>query len=306
MQEETVWDTEATRVSKYYRAPSAGSSDSKVKVYHLRPAPGQFIAQISGQTEEEACRYAETRMNVQNNYVSLGAWGGYIIVGFDHSVYNKPDVSSNGGYDFAIIGNPFDGSSEPGIVYVMQDENGDGLPNDTWYELRGSETGKAETYQHYVRVILNLIDLNQSLIRNAKVSKLCCSCDNIYHTAALYCNLASETISCVNDLLYAVYIGCKSGNNDSVCLIFIEKIIKHMSHRTFRHGKSGSLCISTVTHQCQYSLSSNLCKTLQINGISEYRSIIYFKVAGMHYDACRRIDCKCRCILGLSSSHAEF
>lgn len=69
--------------------------------------------------------------------------------GFDHSVYNKPDVSSNGGYDFSIIGNPFDGSSEPGIVYVMQDENGDGLPNDTWYELRGSETGKAETYQHY-------------------------------------------------------------------------------------------------------------------------------------------------------------
>lgn len=135
--------------AKYYRAPSAGSSDSKVKVYHLRPAPGQFIAQISGQTEEEACRYAETRMNVQNNYVSLGAWGGYIIVGFDHSVYNKPDVSSNGGYDFSIIGNPFDGSSEPGIVYVMQDENGDGLPNDTWYELRGSETGKTETYQHY-------------------------------------------------------------------------------------------------------------------------------------------------------------
>ena len=39
--------------AKYYRAPSAGSSDSKVKVYHLRPAPGQFIAQISGQTEED-------------------------------------------------------------------------------------------------------------------------------------------------------------------------------------------------------------------------------------------------------------
>ena len=158
-------------------------------------------------------------------------------------------------------------------------------------------TSCCDQYYLFIRVILNLIDLNQSLIRNAKVSKLCCSCDNIYHTAALYCNLASETISCVNDLLYAVYIGCKSGNNDSVCLIFIEKIIKYMSHRTFRHGKSGSLCISTVTHQCQYSLSSNLCKTLQINGISEYRSIIYFKVAGMHYDACRRIDRKCRCIL---------
>ncbi len=43
----------------------------------------------------------------------------------------------------------FDGSSEPGIVWVMQDENGDGLPNDTWYELRGSEYGKAETWQDY-------------------------------------------------------------------------------------------------------------------------------------------------------------
>lgn len=135
--------------AKYYRAPGAGSSDSKVKVYNLRPAPGQFIAQISGQTEAEACRYAETRMNVQNNYVSLGAWGGYIIVGLDHSIYNKPAVNGNGGYDFSIVGNPFDGSSEPGIVYVMQDENGDGLPNDTWYELRGSETGKPETYQNY-------------------------------------------------------------------------------------------------------------------------------------------------------------
>lgn len=135
--------------AKYYRAPDADSSDSKVKVYNLRPAPGQFIAQISGQTEAEACRYAETRMNVQNNYVSLGAWGGYIIVGLDHSIYNKPTVNGNGGYDFSIVGNPFDGSSEPGIVYVMQDENGDGLPNDTWYELRGSETGKPKTYQNY-------------------------------------------------------------------------------------------------------------------------------------------------------------
>lgn len=31
----------------------------------------------------------------------------------------------------------------------MQDENGDGLPNDTWYEVKGSETGKPETIQDY-------------------------------------------------------------------------------------------------------------------------------------------------------------
>lgn len=61
----------------------------------------------------------------------------------DHSIVNDGD------YNIAITGNAFDGSSEPGIVWVMQDENGDGLPNDTWYELRGSEYGKAETWQDY-------------------------------------------------------------------------------------------------------------------------------------------------------------
>ncbi len=132
----------------HYRAPKAGSSNSKVKVYNILPAPGQFVQQISGKTEAEACRYAETRMNEVVSYVSLGAWGGYIVVGFDHSVYNASS-NDNSQYDFSIIGNAFNGNSEPGIVYVMQDENGNGLPDDTWYELKGSETGKSTTWQNY-------------------------------------------------------------------------------------------------------------------------------------------------------------
>ena len=31
----------------------------------------------------------------------------------------------------------------------MQDENGNGLPDDTWYELKGSEYGKSGTWQDY-------------------------------------------------------------------------------------------------------------------------------------------------------------
>ena len=53
-------------------------------------------------------------------------------IGFDHSVENS------GAYDLAIKGNQFPDWSEPGIVWVMQDENGDGEPNDTWCELKGS------------------------------------------------------------------------------------------------------------------------------------------------------------------------
>ena len=118
-------------------------------VYDYTPAPGQFIGELktggfdgTETTHEDAIAYAESRLT-DEKFVSLGAFGGYIVVGFDCIVENSE------GYDFSIGGNAFDGSSEPGVVWVMQDENGDGEPNDTWYELSGSETGKAETIQNY-------------------------------------------------------------------------------------------------------------------------------------------------------------
>lgn len=103
------------------------------KIYEYMPAPGQFINEnFKATTMEEACAWAQKRMEAKS-FVSLGAWGGYIIAGFDHSVEN------DGGYNLAIAGNAFHNSSEPGIVWVMQDENGNGLPDDTWYELKGSD-----------------------------------------------------------------------------------------------------------------------------------------------------------------------
>ena len=141
----------------YYRARSGASNANWNKVYDYTPAPGQFINELktggfdgTQTTPEAAIAYAEKRMsevdrdgNPYPNWVSLGGFGGYIVVGFDHSIDNTGD------YDLAILGNSFSGSSEPGIVWVMQDENGNGLPDDTWYELAGSETGKAETIRNY-------------------------------------------------------------------------------------------------------------------------------------------------------------
>lgn len=127
-----------------YRQRFSGCKKEWNRVYEFLPAPGQFINEhYTVYTMQEACKYAEERLQTGSQYVSLGGFGGYIIVGFDHSIENK------GEYDFAITGNSFNGSSEPGIVWVMQDENGNGLPDDNWYELKGSETGKPETIQDY-------------------------------------------------------------------------------------------------------------------------------------------------------------
>ncbi|MCI9606576.1 MAG: cell surface protein [Muribaculaceae bacterium] len=143
--------------SELYRAPSATSSPYSTKVFEWVPAPGQFIGEtvVGGMTGNEttlelANKWAEQRLS-SNYYVSLGGFGGYIIVGFDHSIAKK-----DGQYDFSIMGNAFlnaqsgaGGSNEPGIVYVMQDVNGNGLPDDEWYELRGSDTGLGTTLQCY-------------------------------------------------------------------------------------------------------------------------------------------------------------
>ncbi|MBR5877863.1 MAG: PKD domain-containing protein [Alistipes sp.] len=115
------------------REKSSASQKACNRVYSYTPAPGQFINEkesgFAGEsTLEEATAYAEQRLSA-GRYVSLGAWGGEIVVGFDHSV--------EGG--FSIGSNFYDGSSEAGIVWVSQDTNRNGQPDDEWYELRGSE-----------------------------------------------------------------------------------------------------------------------------------------------------------------------
>ncbi len=137
----TVLPAEGT----YFRAADAFSSAFISQVCEYTPAPGQFINEgYTATTMQEACDYAYGRLS-EGAFVSLGAFGGYIIVGFDHSV----ESGGEGALDLQITGNAHSSSSEPGIIWVSQDENGNGLPDDTWYELRGSEYGKPETWQDY-------------------------------------------------------------------------------------------------------------------------------------------------------------
>lgn len=127
-----------------YKREQNGSSQAQWnKVYEFLAASGQFVNEgYSVFTMAEATAYAEDRLK-KEGYVSLGGFGGYIVLGFDHSIDN------DGSYNLQIKGNSFAGSSEPGVVWVMQDENGNGQPDDTWYELKGSEYGKGREIRDY-------------------------------------------------------------------------------------------------------------------------------------------------------------
>lgn len=127
----------------YFRSIATGNKATAAKAFDYIPAPGQFINYQIGSTKTKALTDLQNALN-NNSAPYIGAYGGYWIVGFDHSVTNV-----EGKADLKIAGNAFAGWSEPGIVWVMQDENGNGLPDDTWYELAGSEANKSETKTRY-------------------------------------------------------------------------------------------------------------------------------------------------------------
>ena len=126
------------------------------RVLEYNPAPGQFVNTMP--QYEEGDTYATMLQKVEasiagtnRSLISLGAWGGYVTFAFDHSVVNTPNQS-----DFLIEGNSFyasatskGGSSEPGIVMVSIDINQNGLPDDPFYQLAGSEYANPNTLHHY-------------------------------------------------------------------------------------------------------------------------------------------------------------
>lgn len=107
-------------------------------MFEFLPAPGQNTNKSLGTIA------AAESLKGKQGLVSLGAWGGYIVLGFDHTVINEP-----GKEDIIVYGNAQSNFAEPAIVWVMQDENGNGLPDDTWYELKGSEFGKEGYVRNY-------------------------------------------------------------------------------------------------------------------------------------------------------------
>ena len=126
------------------------------KVLEYNPAPGQFINTMP--QYEKGDTYATMLQKVEESIagtnrtlISLGAWGGYVTFAFDHSVVNTPNQS-----DFLVEGNSFyasatskGGSSEPGIVMVSIDINQNGLPDEPFYQLAGSEYATPSTLHQY-------------------------------------------------------------------------------------------------------------------------------------------------------------
>ena len=130
------------------------------KAFDYLPAPGQFVNKMpkydEGDTQEDMnAKVAKSLVGKDASMITLGGWGGYVTMGFDHTIVNVA-----GKMDFRIEGNgfaassnpdpnaPLGGSCEPGIIMVSYDANGNGKADDEWYEINGSAnfSGKKELF----------------------------------------------------------------------------------------------------------------------------------------------------------------
>lgn len=112
-------------------------------VLDYTPAPGQYTnADFIGTPQA-----SNSLVGNNKGLVSLGAFGGSITVYFPSGIKNDP--ANPYGVDFTIYGNATLTWSEPGIIQVMKDENHNGLADDTWYEIAGSEHFWKSTNDNY-------------------------------------------------------------------------------------------------------------------------------------------------------------
>jgi len=132
------------------------------KVFEFKPAPGQFVNDLpvanDSDTADRVLQRANSYLAKKNgDLISLGAFGGYVVFGFDHTILNI-----KGKRDFRVLGNAFwaeanpnpnvgmrGGSSEAGVIMVSYDKNKNGLPDDEWYEIEGGGHKMDKTIHNY-------------------------------------------------------------------------------------------------------------------------------------------------------------
>ena len=115
-------------------------------VCQYMPAPGQFVGEMPKYEEgDDSLSMADKCLELlqKGEMITLGGFGGYVTIRFGKTVHNLS------GADFRIDGNAFEGSLEPGVVWVSADVNGNGKPDDPWYELYGSEQAAGRSTKRY-------------------------------------------------------------------------------------------------------------------------------------------------------------
>jgi len=121
-------------------------SDFASTVVSYTPAPGQLVNNASFNDPGRALGPPVAGGTIapdNTSLVTLGGFGGAITLAFDHTVLDDPHNTL--GLDFIVFGNAFwsggnpnSSFAEPGTIEISLDTNNDGVANDPWFLIPGS------------------------------------------------------------------------------------------------------------------------------------------------------------------------
>ncbi|GHU78674.1 hypothetical protein FACS1894145_1220 [Bacteroidia bacterium] len=164
----------------------SAQSSYATRVIKFMPAPGQFTNEAIAQSNS-----AEKILETTGGMISLGSFGGYVILGFDQPIANNP--KNPYGVDFSIKGNSFAANlygvwTEPAAVQVMKDLNKNGVPDDgEWYELAGSDYYMSATKKNVEMTYYNPnYDVRYTIPWNTNSGETGALLSNQFHSHAYY------------------------------------------------------------------------------------------------------------------------
>ena len=126
--------------------PIVAASPFATRVVEYSPAPGQFVNDSNFNDPQEALGPPSgggTSAPNNESVVTLGGFGGSIVLGFDHTILDEPlnplgldaIVFTNA---YWVGGNPDRHWAECATIEISRDDNANGQADDTWYLIPGS------------------------------------------------------------------------------------------------------------------------------------------------------------------------
>ena len=148
--------------------------------------------------------------------------------------------------------------------------------------------------EHYLlrRILVQLIHADEGALRDVHIAQLLRHGGVVHHAAAAECHLAAILHGQIDDLLHAVDVGSKGGNDDPLVAGTGEQIAHACSHLLLGGGKARALGVGGIAQQGQHAALTVLGQCGQVGDAAGQRSVIDLEVAGLDDGASRAVDGK--------------
>ena len=135
----------------------------------------------------------------------------------------------------------------------------------------------------------DVVQIHKNAVRDTHIAQFGGHFHHVFHGPAGNGHLSAVPVGHINDLLNAVHVGSKGGDNDAL-LAPPKQGVEGGTHAALRPGVARAFHIGGVGQQGQHAFLTQLTQTGQVHHPALNGGGVNFKVAGVDTNACRTLD----------------